>query len=200
MRAKMRAGWGVLFMTLMLCLNVSFIPHAHAHRIYLFAWVEGDMVHTDSYFPNRKKVGGGRIEVFDEKGNRLLEGKTDEKGAFSFTPPQKTTLRIVLNASMGHKAEFTLSADEFSDGPQEKKAETPMNTSKAKPLTGAAMDREQVRIEIEGVLDQKLRPIIRALARIQEEKTPGFRDIIAGIGYIFGIMGLILYFKNRPKN
>jgi nickel transport protein len=38
------------------------------------------------------------------------------------------------------------------------------------------------------------------LATIQEERGPGLTEIIGGIGYIFGVMGLILYLKGRKKN
>ena len=46
---------------------------AYGHKVYIFAWVEGDTVYTDSYFPDKRKVAGGKIEVFDPSGKKLLE-------------------------------------------------------------------------------------------------------------------------------
>jgi hypothetical protein len=34
---------------------------------------------------------------------------------------------------------------------------------------------------------------------MRKEEAPGFREITAGIGYILGIMGLVLYFRSRKK-
>jgi nickel transport protein len=87
---------------------------ASAHKVNVFAYVENGTVHTESYFPDGKKVEGGAIEVFDTAGKRIVEGKTDRQGNFSFpVPAEKDDLRIVLNASMGHKASFLMKKSEM---------------------------------------------------------------------------------------
>ena len=45
-----------MLVSLIACLFLCIISvsHVYAHKVYLFAWVEGEMVHTDSYFRNRK--------------------------------------------------------------------------------------------------------------------------------------------------
>jgi nickel transport protein len=84
-----------------------------AHRVNLFAWVEGDTVFTESFFSDGAKSIGSRIDVFDPEGEILLTGRTDDEGRFSFKIPKKTDLTIVLNASMGHRVEYILSASEI---------------------------------------------------------------------------------------
>ncbi|HBI15937.1 MAG TPA: hypothetical protein DDY20_10565 [Desulfobulbaceae bacterium] len=86
---------------------------AHAHKVNIFAYVEGGTVFTESYFPDGKPVSGGLIEVQDTKGNKLLEGKTDEKGLFSFPLPKNENLTIIINATMGHKNSFLLKESEM---------------------------------------------------------------------------------------
>jgi len=83
-----------------------------AHKVNVFAYVEGTSVFTESYFPDGKAVANGLIEVFDEKNTKLLEGKTDDKGLFHFPLPKKEELTIVINAGMGHKNTFLLHASE----------------------------------------------------------------------------------------
>ena len=56
---------------------------------------------------------GGLIQVFDPFGKKLLEGRTNEQGEFAFTSVQKTDLRIVLEAGMGHRSESILKKEEF---------------------------------------------------------------------------------------
>ena len=172
-----------------------------AHKVYLFAWVEGDTVYTDSYFPDKRKIGGGKVEVFDPDGKKLLEDQTDENGAFAFKIPQKTDLRIVLEATMGHRTEFTLKAEELGGEAEEEttpsKPTPEEDGSRAASSSGIAVDREEIRKVVEESLDLKLKPILRQLAKLQEEEGPGLTEAVGGIGYIAGLMGLALYFRSR---
>ena len=86
-----------------------------AHKVNIFAYVEGNMVYTESYFSDGTKVEGGVVEVYDSLGNKLLEGKTNKDGQFNFKPPKKDDLKIVLLASLGHRNFYTLPADELPD-------------------------------------------------------------------------------------
>lgn len=84
-----------------------------AHKVNIFAYVEGGKVYTESYFPDGKKVEGGMIEVLDSSGHQLLEGRTDSQGLFSFSLPKKEDLTLVLDATMGHKNSFVLKQSEM---------------------------------------------------------------------------------------
>jgi len=50
---------------------------------------------------------------------------------------------------------------------------------------------------LEKALDRKLAPIMRALAEMQEQKVR-LTDVLGGLGYIFGLVGVAAYFK-RPR-
>lgn len=89
------------------------VAQAWAHKVNLFAYVEGGTVYTESYFPDGKKVEGGTVEVLDASGKKILEGKTDAQGAFNFPLPKKEDLTIVLDATMGHKNSFILKKSEM---------------------------------------------------------------------------------------
>lgn len=183
----------------LLFLFLTLSSTVYAHKVYLFAWVEGNMIHTDSYFPGKRKVIGGLVEVFDSSGKKLLEGKTDKKGAFSFKIPKKTDLRIVLEVTMGHKTEYLLSSDEIPEIAIKGDLTTVRDKSKTPLSTAVQMDMEKIRIMLEETLDSRLKPISKRLAKIRKERGAGFTEIIGGLGYIFGLMGLIIYFKNRKK-
>jgi nickel transport protein len=47
---------------------------------------------------------------------------------------------------------------------------------------------------IEKALDKKLAPIMRTLAEMQEQKIR-LTDVLGGLGYIFGLVGVAAYFK-----
>ena len=100
---KLRNGmWMVMLVFLMTC------GDARAHRVNLFAYVEGGTVCTESYFPDGRPVQAGKVEVYDSQKALLVEGATDPEGVFCFPVPKVDDLNIVLDASMGHRAGFQL--------------------------------------------------------------------------------------------
>ena len=84
-----------------------------AHKVNIFAYVEGQTVYTESYFPDGRPVAGGTIEVRDRNETILLAGKTDEKGLFNFPLAKKEDLTIVINAGMGHRNSYLLKETEM---------------------------------------------------------------------------------------
>lgn len=183
----------LLAVTVILILKSS---PAIAHKINIFAWAEGQTVFTESYFTGGKLIEGGLVEVFDSAGQKLLEGRTDQKGEFSFKLPQKTDLLLVLTASMGHKSDFTLKVENADEAAPA--AEPAKITGKLSPDT-VTVDMRQLRTVIEETLDLRLKPIYRSLADAKRREGPSLTNIIGGLGYIIGIMGLILYVRSRKK-
>lgn len=187
-------------MSALLFFLLYFVSPSYAHKVYLFAWAEGDTIYTESYFSGSKKVQDGIIKVFDSDGNELLTGKTNDKGEFSFRIPKTADLKIVLESSMGHGAEYLFKKSEFA--PEDKAAaKIPADTALDEPETYPKAGADQVLAgkEIEEALDAKLKPVIRELAKLREDKGPGVTEVIGGIGYIFGIMGIIAYMKSKKK-
>lgn len=190
------------------------VPVVWAHKVMIFAWVEGDTVYTQSKFGGGRKAVNSPVLVFDGEGNQLLEGKTDENGEFFFKVPKKTDLKVVLKASMGHLAEWRIPAKEIleadipgsnpseimPEGPAEKKPSVTINNSDKEPSDGQTinLDTQEVHKLLDASLDKKLAPIIKMLADSQDQ-GPRVTEVIGGIGYIFGLTGVALYFANRRK-
>ncbi|MCJ7680358.1 MAG: hypothetical protein MUP70_06525, partial [Candidatus Aminicenantes bacterium] len=195
-----RAPWIMIrVMVQVLALLLFMGTSANAHGVHIFAWVEGDTLYTDSYFNSKKKVKDGVIKVFDSSGNILLEGKTDDNGEFSFKIPGETALRLVLETGTGHRAEFLLEADEITG-----MADTPVPSKSSDDLQGppsspSQVETDRIREIVEETLDTRLEPITKALAEIRQNKGPGLTEVIGGIGYLLGIMGIILYFRAKKK-
>ena len=103
-------------MTLWAVSGFAALPAAHAHKVTVFAWAEGDRIFTESKFSGGKMVKAGKVEVFDSDGTLLLEGRTDDNGAFAFKAPAITDLKIVLTAGMGHQNSWLISAAELGEG------------------------------------------------------------------------------------
>jgi nickel transport protein len=149
---KVKTQIEIMLLMLALCNSVS------AHKVNIFAYVEGDTVYIKSCFSNGRKVEDGKVEVYDTHGNKLLEGRTDKDGQFKFKLPKRDDLKVILTDSMGHKASCTILKDEL------------MTQRVPKPKKPSYIDLN---------------------------KEVPFADIIAGIGYILGTFGIILYFMSR---
>ena len=190
----------ILIFLIIIIMDVS----VFAHKVNIFAYVEGDKVYTESYFSDGKKCVESKIEVFDNQGNKLLEGLTGEEGMFSFKiPPEDVIdgdLKIILTASMGHRAEYIIRADELGDvaGLIEEKIEEPV--SAVSPEV-SSFDLKEIQSIIDDTLDEKLKPIMREMREIKksQEDRISFTEVIGGIGYIIGIFGIIAYFLSRKR-
>ena len=182
-----------IFLIIMM-VNIS----VFAHKVNIFAYVEGEKIYTESYFNDGKKCIDSKIEVFDNQGNKLLEGLTDKEGEFSFeVPSEDGDLKIVLTASMGHQAEYSILADELSSTAGLIKEEPEEPVSLISPET-SLVDLKEIQSIIEDTLDEKLKPIMREIKKSQEDKISP-TEIIGGIGYIIGIFGIIAYFLSRKR-
>lgn len=206
-----------LRLTCYVLLLTSFLAPApaFAHKVQMFAHAEGDRVFVEGYFPDGKKTIKSEVIVYDSKsGEELLRGKTDDKGKFSFKAPRKTDLRIALNASLGHKTEYTLPGSDLADIGENKSRGSLVAASTAKNKTAAEkidtkrdeishtadplhVEGSEVLTMVEQGIEKGVSPLMREFSECKEHVF--FSEIIGGIGYIFGILGIVLYFKSRKS-
>jgi nickel transport protein len=180
---------------------------ALAHKFIATGWVEGDSVALEAAFGNGDLAQNAEVIVFDDTGNQLLATTTDDNGECYFTIPKKSALSIKLNAGMGHQATVLIPLEDVAaafpddNAPAAASAPQPAATADAEPAAGQiaqGLSSQEIQVVVEKALDKKLRPIIRKLS----EKEPSGQDprnIAAGIGYIFGLVGIGAYFNNRRK-
>ncbi|HDH53089.1 MAG TPA: hypothetical protein ENH24_01225 [Nitrospirae bacterium] len=168
------------------------------------------MVFSEGYFADGTRSRNSLIEVIDTKtGKKLLEGKTDNDGKFSFKIPKATSLKLILHASMGHQNDYTLDEEEVREAIGVSKAEdreqiTESSPRLSEPTSPLPATSEVSSSEIEAIvgkaIDSKLQPVIRILLKLQENsEKPGITEILGGIGYIMGLMGIVMYFKSRRR-
>lgn len=176
-----------------------------AHKVNMFAFAEDDRVFVEGYFTDGKRARNSTVEVFSPSGEVLVAGQTDDQGSFSFEIPQRTDLRIELNSGMGHQTEYTLTEAELTGAPAPAVEDTAGGGPEqvavvgddAEPAPGgssAAVDQAAVRRAV----GEALRPVMRSLSELKERRT--FSDIIGGIGFIVGIMGVFFYLKARKQS
>jgi nickel transport protein len=192
---------------------VVFATPAWAHRVLIFAYAEGDTIHTESKFVPDTPVHQGTIKVIDKKtGKVLLTGKTDNQGKFSFKIPpaaaaQRMDLEIVVEAAMGHRGEWLLKAGSYLPGAKTPATVTPAvipapspGAVPASPKAKAAkVNQQALEVTLNKALERQLAPINEKLTDLTIHRT-SLPDILGGIGYIVGLFGLWAYFQSKRKH
>jgi nickel transport protein len=154
------------------------------------------------------------VIVQTPSGEPLATLQTDEDGKFAFSATTRSDQVIVVNAGDGHSARFTISAADLPEslpaagmpaqGPPE---------GAPKPLVGASatgtarvpavssIPAAQAAVPIEDLVAQavarQLRPLREQINDCEDQIR--LRDIIGAIGYIIGIAGLTVAFRNRRR-
>ncbi|MDL2207212.1 hypothetical protein LJB82_00645 [Desulfovibrio sp. OttesenSCG-928-M16] len=145
-----------------------------AHGVFIFAWAEGDRLCSESYFSKKSKVRGGQVDVLFADGELLASGRTDDAGLVCFAAPQKADdLLFVLNAGMGHRADFLLPAAQVAE-------------ALAAPAPPASSEPAPV-------------PLHKAAAGESAAAGPSWRDILGGLGWIIGLAGLGAWYSSRRR-
>lgn len=188
----------------LLVLYLMTAPPAYGHKVSIFAWVEAGTVHTESKFSGGKRVKGGKIEAFDHQGRSVHTGTTDDDGYHSFAVPAGAKeLKIVLTAGMGHTNHWTIHAEELGvaepadnttinqDQPRVASSPAPIATNRS----SNGLDAQAIETIVERALERKLAPIRSQLA----EQRWRITDILSGLGYILGLMGLASYVHYRKQ-
>ncbi len=197
-------------LVMLVCASLITALPAMAHKIFMTAWVEEDSAFLEAGFGDGSLAKNAEVTVFDDVGNELLKGKTNDQGEYSFKIPKKCALKLKVNAGMGHQTEAYIPLEDvqaaFPDEPSTAvRADQAAQPASAQALAApagtpavASVSAKEIERIVEKSLDKKLKPIIRRLAQ-KEDVGPEFKDIAGGIGYILGLVGLGAYFNYRKR-
>lgn len=188
---------------------------AHAHKLRIFAWPEGDIIYGETAFSGTRKPKNAKITVQDAANHTvLLTTRTDEQGNFNFAVPQKAVvehldLLLVVNAGEGHRGEWPMPAAEYLTltsppkivGVKESTPTVAKNAPSPSVDTANAVliDEQLLRRIVEEELEKKLTPLRRMLAE-SKDNSPGLRDILGGIGYILGLAGILAWLQAKKQH
>jgi len=181
-----------------------------AHKIIVFAWAEGNTVYTESHFNSGKSAKNSQVQVLNSNGNLLHSGRTDLNGSFIFKIQSKQNLRIEVDAGSGHKGFWNMTEHDFEESHSFPDPKIPVNNDTERDVVLQALSKPSgdyqlsendfIRIEslIEKVVEKKT-AVFRTYLIEEKTKGPGAKDIFTGLGYIFGITGIIAYINSRKK-
>lgn len=186
------------FMTL---LSFSLMP-VHGHNVVGGVYAIGNQIEGEIGFSNGDMAAQGtEIKVSDAQGNLLGMIETDSEGLFVFTAQQRIDHQFFANLSSGHVLELLLPADELPESLPSGKTDSSVELSQ-KPQTSQLstpvnFSGDQVALQqmIEKAVAKQVKPLRQELAEYKEKAS--LQDVIGGIGYIFGLCGIGIWWRQR---
>lgn len=192
----LRAVWR-LHLALLL---VAVAPLAVAHGISLFATVEGSTIQGTLLYADGSPATGAPVTAFAPDGSVLAETRTDETGRFTFEAQVRCRHRLVGDGGQGHRGLFTIAeADLPTSLPRPGETVSEASAPASNDVTG--MDGgEQVLpadfdARVEAAVARQIRPLREQLQGY--ETSIRKKDVLGGIGYLFGLAGLFALLKSR---
>jgi nickel transport protein len=195
-----QAGCSLLVSTLFLLCPTS----AFAHKLYVFAQLEGAMIHGRAYFPGDVPARMSDVIARDVSGRELGRTTTDNEGKFTFTAREHVDYYLVAITPDGHSGQYTIHASEL---PGSLPADVPTagggsqvasRVTDRSGLPAAAAGKENelsaVRAELadlRGQIGELQWQVLKSDERLR------FRDILGGIGFILGLAGVASYMMAR---
>lgn len=172
-----------------------------AHLLKVFAYGTGGEIVGNVYFAGGTTSEGAEIKIYGANEILLSTLLSNPEGGFRYAIIQRENHRIVASTGDGHSAEWILQSSEF--GPN-KAAPTPQNpgneqTSASIPEAANKPSIQQApqysEAQLEQAIARQLGPLRLQLQ--QQHDRARLSDILGGIGMIFGIAGIALWWRNR---
>lgn len=179
---------------------------AWAHKVAAYAYAEGDRLMGEAYFAGGDKAMGCPVELYDAAGKLLLKGQTDAQGAFSLPLPQAAPpLKVVVLAGDGHRAEYEVTAEDLGQKADAATPAQPAVATQASPAASpqaagaAAVDAAALEQALAKVLEQKLAPLRAQLSKMAADQPSQLTQIVGGLGWILGLVGVAAFFLGRGR-
>lgn len=188
----LKSLWRIVFVSL-LCVNVAL-----AHNVVGGVYAIGTTIEGEAGFSNGDMAKAGTpVFIADSSGQVIAEISTDDEGFFVFEATQRIDHHFKLDMSSGHVLEMILPADELPASLPGGMAIAPTNliaaTSSVSGVDAAALQQM-----IEKAVAKQVKPLRKELAAYKEKA--GLQDLLGGMGYIFGLVGLGIWLRQRKQD
>lgn len=160
---------------------------AWGHGVELFALVDGTQITGNFRYPDGTPIADARIRAFDPNGALLAEATTDAEGHFALPVTRHCDHELIGDAGEGHRGAFTVAASELPLEPAAEVGETG---------SGAAAPAD-LDARIERAVARQVAPLRQQL--FDYEHAIRLRDLVGGIGYVFGVAGIVVLVNHRGK-
>jgi nickel transport protein len=186
---KSRTGFNLPFAILAFFLLAS---PTFAHGIRVSASVEGKTIHGRVTYQGGEPVKNCTVTGHDAADEVLAKTKTDDEGKFAFEARWRCDYHVEAETEDGHGGEYVVKAALLPRDLPSRESPAATDSRSAEHAHGHAADDASG--ENPWTAEQ-LRVVQAKLDALQEkldasERSIRIRDVLGGIGYIFGLFGL----------
>jgi len=176
-------------------LSFFFVQSVLAHKVSTYAYREGDKIKGECYFVDGSPCKKSKVEVYNSRGEKVIETYTDDKGLYLFETPEKGELKIVIMAGESHRAEYKISALKDREKDKEKK-----ELSKNSENTKVTFNKDELRLIVSEAVEKEMAGLREEISLLHKKMDKiSLRDIIGGLGYIIGVWAIIMLIKKRKN-
>lgn len=185
-------------LSLYLLFTLIFSVNAIAHNVVGGVYAIGDEIEGEVGFSNGSMAKAGTIvTVLTQTGAPIGEVTTDDNGFFTFTAKNRIVHVFTVNLGAGHQLSMQLAADELPEALSHDVIKpTSEEHFREVSLTDIPVIADpSILLLIDKAVAKQIKPLRKEIQLLREKS--GLRDIIGGIGYIFGLLGLIAFLRER---
>jgi len=176
-----------------------YAPSVQGHGIKLFATVEGTSIQGTLLYADGTPAAKAPVIAYAPDGEVIAEATTDDTGRFVCEARVRVRHRLVGDAGQGHRGLFTIAVEDLPTSLPEPGAPVLESFADEKPIEKSLVEAGAIPADldarIEAAVARQLRPL-REQIDVYEHRVR-VRDVMGGIGYLFGLFGLIVLVKQR---
>ncbi len=172
---------------------------ALAHNVVGGVYAIGSLIEGEAGFSNGDMAKAGTpVLIMDSNLQPIGETATDDEGLFAFQATQRIDYHFRLDMGAGHVLEMVLPADELPDTLQAGSSDVEVPVAMARAVKASSIDDAQLQQMIEQAVAKQIKPLRKELAAYKEKAS--LQDVLGGIGYIFGLCGLGIWWRQRKQD
>jgi nickel transport protein len=162
---------------------------ASAHQIHVFALYDGSAIGGRVYASGGEAIADAVVQVRTPDGRLLGKATTAANGSFTYRPTERCDHVLVVETTDGHRAAFTVGADELPGDLPAASGSPPAAAAPAAGPTTAPVDELDRRIA--AAVRRQIAPLRRQIDALAQRR--GLLDVIGGIGYLVGLAGVAFF-------
>lgn len=156
-------------------------PYAAAHSLKLFVQESHDRLSGHVYFSGGIPAQQALVALHNDDGQVLMQVSADQQGRFELPRSANSATWVIANSQDGHIVKWPLQA-----------VETAKPAAEAMPGTTDAQALERI---VRDAVAKEVAPLKLALQ--QQQDRAKFSDLLGGVGVIFGLAGVYLWWRSR---
>lgn len=157
----------------------------HAHELNITTAIESNVITGRVYFTGGGPAVGAVIQVMGPHREILGQVGVDPDGRFRYPASYRTEYTLRARTPDLHATETSIGPEGFSD-------ELPPFTTDPKV---SQLFEQAVKQQRTDELSTEIRQLREQVSEL--ESSIGLRDIVGGIGFIVGILGLLMFWRQR---